>query len=823
MIAQRSLVRAALLAGALAIPWAAEGAHADPIDDIGKKLIALDAEADRLGQGLAKPQVKSRTRDELARELIDAKVAFGVGNFDAAAVMLYELVEGHPEMPAYDEAVYYLAESLFQKGDFVASRGYFTQLVNGPGQSSDYYQQSLQRLVELTLELSDPTDVETWLSLLDQVPAAERRSSVPYVRGKYAYFSGAHDDAIRYFSKVGADSEHYFQARYFIGASHVAGGDLSAAQTAFSGLIKLTPKTAEDRRILQLAQMAIGRIHYQRDEPSQAIDRYLNIPRKSPLFDETLYEAAWVYVKNREFDKALRALELLALSDPTSARMPEVRILEGNLRIRKARNLAETGAGNSVEEYAKALAVFEQTRDAFSEPKKQLDALLASQKDPTALLDQITGQQTPDFQAEATLPEVAAAWLAREPTVHRVVDIERDIADIKSEIAVAEQIVSRLDYALSSGNSVYAFPKLAERRIRAVEIREKLVAIRGDLAARLAALVAQVASPTEKAKLAELAKERESLTQRLHALPLQDLAYSERISESKARYQALDRKASEVGVVIETTRAEIVALQKYIEQQGVPNADPADLRTVNQEITNLKASVDGMGEELAELRRQALLAKDVAGTGDAAAVRARELRAELRAHVAAENAYLASLTARMSGDGRAEAEQIASLTAKADAIDGELVGAVRTIDAYVEAALSDVRLALAEEKARIAAYERELAVYEAESATLGGEALAASFDDVAAKFENILVRADVGIVDVAWSQKEAADESERRLVLDQARERQVLDSNFREAIRRHQAQEAKAEPAPDETAEESADDTADEVDEAAEETAGGAL
>lgn len=787
--------RAAALAGALAMLLSARTAGAQDINDIGKKLVALDAEAHTLGQGLAKPHVKGRTADELARDLIDAKVAFGVGNFDAAAVMLYELVEGHRSMVAYDEALYYLAEALFQKGDFVASRSYFTQLVKGIGSRSAYYQQSLQRLVELTLKLEDPAQVETWLNLLDAVPASERRSSVPYVRGKYAYFSGKHDDAIASFAKVTPDSEHYFEALYFIGASNVAKGDLAAAQTAFSNLVKLSPKSTTDRHIVELGHLALARIHYENDEPSQAIDSYLHIPRKSKLFDETLYEAAWVYVKNREFNKALRALELLALSDPTSARMPEVRILEGNLRIRKARELVDTKDGNSLEEYAKALAVFEQTRDAFAEPKKQLDALLASQSDPTALIDQITGEHKDDFAAEASLPEVAVAWLSREPTVHRVIGIEHDIDAVKKEIHVAEGIVTRLDYALSTANRVHAFPKLAERRVRAVEIREDLVSMEAKLAARLTAMVATVTTPAEKAKLAKLAGARESISKRIAALPLQDLSYSERIGKARAQYQALDHKASEVGVVLETTLAEIAALEKYIAQQGVPEADPADLRSVNHEIATLKTDVKGMQTELGDVRRQALLAKDVAGTADASALRAAELRDDLRAAVAAENAFLGTLSARLQGQDRAEADQIASLTAKARSIDSQLATVVSTIDTYVDAALADVRLALAEEKARIAACKQELAGYEAESAALGGEALAASFDDVAKKFEDILVRADVGIVDVAWSQKEAADASQKRLVLDQARERQVLDSNFADVVRHHQKEQAEAKAA----------------------------
>ena len=67
--------------------------------------------------------------------------------------------------------------------------------------------------------------------------------------------------------------------------------------------------------------MALGRIHYERNQPSRAIDRYLEVSRKSDLFDETMFEVAWVYVKNKEFDKALRALDVdvIALQEASRA------------------------------------------------------------------------------------------------------------------------------------------------------------------------------------------------------------------------------------------------------------------------------------------------------------------------------------------------------------------------------------------------------------------------------------------------------------------------------------------------------------------------
>src|SRR5262249_56376606 len=126
----------------------------------------------------------------------------------------------------------------------------------------------------------------------------------------------------------------------------------------------------EGKKGAELGQPAAGRLHYEGDQPSDAIDHSLTISRHSPYFDGALFEVAWVYVKAKEFDKALRALELLALANPKSAMLPDVRILEGNLRIRKAQTTAAV-RGNSTEESAKATQAFEETAKTYAAPRQE--------------------------------------------------------------------------------------------------------------------------------------------------------------------------------------------------------------------------------------------------------------------------------------------------------------------------------------------------------------------------------------------------------------------------------------------------------------------
>lgn len=773
------------LAAALAVTLLGGAAHAAPLDTIGAKLIEYEAEIRQIGRQITAPkEIGMRGTDISERRLINAQVAFGVGNYDDAAIMLYDLVEKGSTERWYDEALYFLAESLFQKKDYIGARNYFLRVVDDIGAQSTYYQQSLERLIELSLKLHDETDVPRWLDALSKVPASKRRSSVPYVRGRYMYFSGDFETAAAAFQEVPSDSEYYIRARYFLGATHVARGELADAATVFTELAREKPQTEDDKRVVELSHLALGRLYYERDQPGKAIDEYLMISRKSDLFDQALFEIAWVYVKDRQFDKALRALELLALANPESAMLPDVRILEGNLRIRKAAVLEESGAsGNAVEEYDKAMGVFEDTRDTFEVPRAEIERIIAEREDPRKYVNQITGRSSETFDVDAAkLPAVAVAWLREEPEVGRVVDLDQDLITIRADLDVAESNLTRVERALASPSKVNVFPALAEKRSRLTEITEDLMAMRRELANERAAMYAKYASGDEVAAFERVRADRQRVEQELAALPDAGLAYSERVAEARAKYDALAARAQQLEVLVDKTQARLVAVEKYLADQRAAGVPEETLAQYKVRVDELRAEVTALRAEIAALRTDITLGKDQAGVGDREALRARELRADLERLLDEEQRMFGEVAARMSGADRTRADQIASLETRAAAMQSDIEGVDGQIDEIVDVALAEVRTAVAEERARLVEYRRELEELEAEAQEVGGEVLSASFGKVSNKFYEVLVRSDVGVIDVAWANRERATRGAKRLNLDRARERRMLDDEFREVL-----------------------------------------
>jgi len=752
---------------------AAPAAHADLISDTQKQLAGYEAEAQALDKEIIRPRHEAKPPEDLAKRLVDAEVAFAVGRYEDTAVLLYDFVGQAAPPRDFDIALYYLAEALYQKGDKVAARTYFAQLAKDQT-GSKYYQAALERLVELAITLRDPTGVDDWIAAMDRIPAGSREAAIAYVRGKWEASQDKNDEALSWFGQVPEGSDYDFQAQYYAATVQIAKKDLGKATDMLDALLRKAPRRPADHRVLELTQLALGRLYYERDQPSKAIDSYLLVDRHSDLFPSVLYEVAWVYVKGKQFDKALRALELLALTDPLSSKTPTVRILEGNLRIRKAQMAkARIDMGGKIEglapaeEYAKADQIFTETHDTYVVPHDELQKILDDKTDPEQFVAQVSGRSSRTFEVNATMPEIAAAWLREEPEVARVVAIESDLGDIQANILDTERSIERIEVSMGGANRVNLFPKLAEKRNRGTEIQEALLKIQINLLDQ-----ERTKLSGDTSRLDALTEARKQVAAELAALPDAELEYRVRIAKARADYDKLDQQASETQVAIESADATRAAIKKYLADEGdkMGAVQKAKLQT---ELADLGPEIAQMRAELDAIRREVILGRDEAGTGDETANRGRELRKKLRDAVAAEQAAVSSL----GGD-----RQLGGLSDKAKLIGDGIDKMNDEIDRLVDEALTDVRDQLAKEKTELNSYRAEFLSYEAESRALGGTVLGQSFKDVKEKFYEVVIRSDVGVVDVSWSQKEDVDSDLNKLNVQKTREMKQLHDEFRDLL-----------------------------------------
>lgn len=769
-------MRRALAVLLLSLPAAAVSA------DTESKLNLYETEARQIAQTLPRPNDLSNTQQQ--KRLVDAQVAFSLGDYDKAALMLFELAS--KPSPDQEAALYYLGESLYLKGDKGAARTYFTQVAGLNNYAGKLYQPSLIRLVEIAIDQNDTVEAENNIALLDRVAPGMRLPQIPYVKGKYAYSQGKLDDALAYFVDTPKGSAFELQAQYYSATVQVAKKDLAKATELFTDLTTRKPKTINDRRVIELAQLALGRLYYERDQPSKAIDSYLLVDRKSDLFPDALYEVAWVYVKAKQFDKALRALELLALSEPNSEKTPTVRILEGNLRIRKAQLLRAAQVTGAVDadaedpavEYEKASVVFKDLHDGYYPSYEALNRMLENASaDPADYLAQLAGRAANVFQAAPPIPEAAAQYLREEPDVQRAVANQVDLATIQAHLNESEATIARLEGVLAANDKTVVYPGLAARRSRIGQIQSDLIVIRNELADQELALI------DPSGELHQLTSQRKALAGQYATMPSPEDTYLLLVDDAKKAYDEVDGAAAEVSTTLDQTQAMAVALRKYVNDAPGEGQQPiADdtKKQINSELVATAGESFAIENELAEMRRELTLARDLAGVGDDKLQQARTARRALKTAQDNEHRLLAGFTAASRDAGKSK--KLAALGDRAARVAEQLDQTEQQIDQIVEGAMQQAKVTIQELRKLVDEYKAELAQYELESRAVGGTVLAASFKNVKAKFYDVIVRTDVGAIDVLWSQKEDSDDDLKRLNLSRQRELKQLRDEFKDIL-----------------------------------------
>jgi len=200
------------------------------------------------------------------------------------------------------------------------------------------------------------------------------------------------------------------------------------------------------------------------------------------------------------------------------------------------------------------------------------------------------------------------------------------------------------------------------------------------------------------------------------------------------------------------------------------------LEGIRAELTKL----DAADERLAGLRREIRNEQGTAaGAGEDANAALRQAYA---AALAREAAILASAVPRAPEEER---QATATLTGLQQRILALRVRTSGSIDAIRQAARSQaavIRQQIAEEERNLEGYQGEVAVNERDAGGLVGRIAYDNFLRVRRHIYELVLKADVGIIDVGWTRKRDTTTKIQKLAQDEDRELKLLDEDFKEVL-----------------------------------------
>lgn len=760
---RRSIVVAlVVLCGSLS-----SAAVAQDLDAITRETTSIEGQVDALVREPLEEQGR-RSATFVEERLTDGELFYRLQDFVRASIIFTDIVDNHREHAAYSDALFLLADSLFRAGDYLGARTRFREVIasSADPRFRPFVQRALGRLIEVAIHTRDFDGIDEVFQQLSRLPPAEVEAATSYFRAKYLFNRAVPtedvlrdpaararidasqlDQARAAFEAVASGSPYYPQALYFIGVIFTVREQYPQAIDAFTRVLRTEATTPEHQEVAELSYLALGRLYYETDQLAQSVEAYTSVQRTSSRFDIALYELAWVHIRRGDSVRAERALEVLTLASPDSRYIPDGKLLRGNLLLRNGR----------LEE---AERVFQEVYREFNPVRRELDDMLrAHDSDPLAFFRGLVHDNLEVFDANAFLPQAAQRWGRGEGDMDRALDTLADLAQARQLVNETTQLVERLTAALASANRVGIFADLRRQLERSTQLHNRITRVRRSL----------LATEGGTGELAEVRRQRRELERYLDNMPTTDEEIAAQDDEILGQIRRLERELARLEVVLLGIEARVTGIEHYLDSPNrtpVPDADAA----VRAEAANHRASVREYRRQIEELRVALESARLQVGAGDDRYRRQGRIREEYNRLIAREQ--------RLGGGGGRTDELLRRLgeaERRLDQRDGEL-------ERVANERAAEIRRQVDEESQRIVGYQQTLAQLDTEAEEVVGAVTYHNFRLVQRRFYDLVLRADVGRIDVTWAVREEHRMRVEILTRERQRELQALDDDFREIM-----------------------------------------
>jgi tetratricopeptide (TPR) repeat protein len=713
-------------------------------------------------------------------------------DYDQAIDTFNQVVElyrqGKAGQNAHADGLYLLGDSYFEAGQLLSARRQYSELLDLANQPpyDSYAGRSLARLVDVALHTGRLESLDTLRQQAARVSANDPSGSLDYARGKLEFARGNFAEARSVLGGVAPASSYYHQAQYVLGAmlakqaSAEAGAGLTAeararlvvpangerfaaAVTQFKKVTELRADTAAHRNVIDLAWLAIGRLHYESDAYLDAAEAYIKVDRESAVYYEMLYELAWVYIRVGDYQRAERALELLAVAAPDTLDVADSALLRADLMLRSGR-------------YERALDAYAEVRDRFDPIRERVDEFLTTTQDPAIYYDRLVEEGM--AIGGANLPDLVLDWVRNEARGERVFAVIDDVTEAREVLRRSHRLASKLNAVLSSPSRARAFPDLKAGLEKALGLINQIAQSRRMLALGLD----DVDDAKFSGELGDVRAERRSLMARLDLVPISSTDFSRREEQGNRNWNKASQALQRVTLEADNLQAVINGLKQVLadpDQHGVTR-DPAsrmrfqaEIEANQQDLAVYRARIEAYREDVETGRVQV-------GFGDRRFVEDERVRERFRELFERE---LALIIERNPRDTTADyARSLIPILAEARSLEERLQETEAALESQVAEGAERLRQLVAEESERLEGFTQRLDALDQHARLLVGEVAMKNFSNVRDRLKGIVLRADVGIVQQAWELREEQQVRLRDLQRQRAIEEQTLDDELREVI-----------------------------------------
>ncbi len=707
------------------------------------------------------------------RRFSDGEIQYLLGDYQGASVLFYDLVSdkqfnGHPK---YADALFFLSDSLYQQKNYVGAKVYLRQLLSLKG---PHYKEALARFLEIAGRLNEFDGIEDYVHQARGLSGGTLPPEISYVYGKWLFkredlpLDQRMNRAQAIFGPL-ANGGGAFRllAAYFVGVTHVKLKQYDQAIEVFERIGRTQAQNERERKVQELANLSLGRLFYETGQYDRALDRYQEIPRESEYFPETLYEIAWTQVKKGEYQRAFNAAEILLLvAGEDSPLAPEARILQGHLLLKLKR-------------FDEAKETYDSVINKYDPYEQEMKALI-EHEDPVKYFDELLARNDRNLDVTELLPPVARQWATTQKEVANALRIESDLQASRTGVREAQQMANRILKAIDE-RGLEMFPELQDGYIRADGADNLLTQIEQSLVRIESYLVADQLTDAERAQLEKARSDVADIKAKFDKLPTTEKELEERKRRIREKVEEIDKQAFKLGYEIQSMHAVVAAVEKWLEdtraqRKSPPEEEKAFVEKLEHEIEALGA----LEKELTELRQH--LAEEKA-SADAVLSGEDQIRKQLQDALESQHNLIASAETRLSDDAKVVLEKAHAVRDQASSVRARVATAKGKLRAQLERRGKQIRDKVLAEQELLQGYGQEVASVSGSARNLVGMIAFDSFRRVHRQFYELVLKANVGVVDVAFTRKQDKTSQIQKLSSQKDRELRALDEEFKEVLK----------------------------------------
>ncbi|AKF80390.1 hypothetical protein MFUL124B02_11945 [Myxococcus fulvus 124B02] len=726
------------------------------------------------------------------RRYSDAEIQYLLGDWTAASVHFYDLVSdpefrGHPR---YADALYFLADALYQQKNDVGARLYLRELLSLPT-PSPRHRDALTRYLAISGRLNLYDDVDAYVEQARGLFGGQLPADIQYVYAKRLFRRTdlapseriAHTRAAFAPLAQAHGGPYQLQARYHMAVLSMQAGELPIAilqlqqlLTPVEGAAETTaPKTknkpqvratadTDTERIRELALMSLGRLLYEAGRFDEALDWYGRVPQESESFPESLYEIAWTQVRKGNHQEAKNAVDILLLVSPESKLAPEAKLLRGHLLQKLKR-------------YEEAIASYDELIGTFRPERDKVDVLLRANRDPVAYFERLLARTDTVPDVRTVLPPLALKYASTEHEVSSAMKTVSDIDSGRKGTLEARELAARILTALDT-RKLQTFPELQEGFTLSDSVETASIQVEASLVELEGLSLESSLTADERARLAPLRREREALAVRFASMPATQQDLEERLRRMQARVDAVDREAFRLGAEVQGLHAIAAAVRKWVDDTRLLRQTPPEEE--QEFLVQLQAEVQTLTDLQGELDRTRGRLADERNGAAAALAGEQAIRGRFAQALRAEHAVLEEVERRQAPSGlmtRAHA-----VRQRGEALRGRVAQAQGALRGRVEQKATRIRAKVLAEQQLLERYEAEVAAVAGNAKQLVGRIAYDSVRRVRRQFYDLVLKADVGVVDVAFTEKQDKTTSIQKVSAQKAEALRALDADFRDVL-----------------------------------------